>query len=279
VNRGVQVCVSCKVEKNINEFSIRLDTGFHRGECRKCINKRTRGYVRYNKQKLMNLISRLLIRLDILKQGTMICYKCGNERPINLFKSKNRVCKRCREGNKHQWYEENKDRLKIKGKEYAERNKEKKKKYHKKYYLKNKSKLIKYIGEYTKKRRKQDINYKILDSLRCRIYGALKGERKSESTKRLLGCSLDYFKKYFASLFTDEMTWDKFLHGEIHIDHIKPCDQFDLTDIEQQRQCFNYKNIQPLWKTTRIINGQEYIGNLNKGKKILYKENLDEKVK
>jgi hypothetical protein len=44
------------------------------------------------------------------------------------------------------------------------------------------------------------------------------------------------------------MTWLN--HGQIwEIDHIKPCSSFDLTDLEQQKQCFHYTNLQPLFKT------------------------------
>ena len=40
--------------------------------------------------------------------------------------------------------------------------------------------------------------------------------------------------------------------GEWHIDHIKPCAAFDLTDPKQQKECFNYKNLQPLWAQDNI---------------------------
>ena len=39
--------------------------------------------------------------------------------------------------------------------------------------------------------------------------------------------------------------WDNY--GEWHIDHIKPCAKFDLTKLEDQKKCFNYTNLQPLW--------------------------------
>lgn len=42
------------------------------------------------------------------------------------------------------------------------------------------------------------------------------------------------------------MTWDNL--GEWQIDHRKPCVSFDLTDPEQQRACFHYSNLQPLWE-------------------------------
>ena len=37
-----------------------------------------------------------------------------------------------------------------------------------------------------------------------------------------------------------------------HIDHIKPCASFDLSDPKQQLKCFNYKNLQPLWAEENI---------------------------
>ncbi len=33
-----------------------------------------------------------------------------------------------------------------------------------------------------------------------------------------------------------------------HIDHIRPCSSFDLSDPKQQEECFHYTNLQPLWK-------------------------------
>lgn len=52
--------------------------------------------------------------------------------------------------------------------------------------------------------------------------------------------------------------------------HIKPCFSYDLTDSKQQQECFNYKNLQPLFKTTKIAKSlgyENYIGNRDKSKK------------
>lgn len=47
-----------------------------------------------------------------------------------------------------------------------------------------------------------------------------------------------------------------------HVDHIIPCSSFDLTDIKQQKICFHYTNLQPLWA----------IDNLKKSNKISLNE-------
>jgi hypothetical protein len=62
------------------------------------------------------------------------------------------------------------------------------------------------------------------------------------------------------------MTWDN--HGDVwEIDHIIGCINFDLTDIEQQKKCFHYTNLQPLFKTSGIAKKFGYtneIGNRDK---------------
>jgi len=69
--------------------------------------------------------------------------------------------------------------------------------------------------------------------------------------------------------FKLEMTWEN--HGILwEIDHIKACSNFDLTKLEEQKQCFHYTNLQPLFKTTEIAEQHGYtneIGNRNKGNK------------
>jgi hypothetical protein len=48
----------------------------------------------------------------------------------------------------------------------------------------------------------------------------------------------------FENQFQEWMSWDN--HGEWHIDHIRPCASFDLTDPKQLKECFHYTNLQPL---------------------------------
>lgn len=145
-----------------------------------------------------------------------------------------------------QWYTENKEHCKLKSKQWDKNNKDRKNKRQRERY-------------------KNDTNFKLLLNLRGRFNQALKTNTKRSSILTLLGCSIEEYKLYIESQFKPEMTWEN--HGEIwEIDHIIPCDSYDLTNTEQQKQCFHYTNTQPLFKTTSIAESFGYgeIGNRDK---------------
>jgi len=102
-----------------------------------------------------------------------------------------------------------------------------------------------------------NINLRLSSCLRKRIHSVLKGKSKSSSTMDLIGCSIDYLKIHLEKLFQEGMTWENYGRGyknkkEWHIDHIIPCAKFDLTKPEEQRKCFHYSNLQPLWAIDNI---------------------------
>ena len=126
-----------------------------------------------------------------------------------------------------------------------------------------------YMNQYMKNRYNNDLEFKIKSNIRTRFYHSLKGTTKKSSVLFLLGCEIDFFIKYISEKFLPEMTWEN--HGEIwEIDHILPCASFDLTLLEDQKKCFHYTNMQPLFATTEIAESLGYVdqmGNKNKGKK------------
>jgi len=79
---------------------------------------------------------------------------------------------------------------------------------------------------------------------------AIKGGQKCKKTMEILGCSLSFLKDYLESKFQSGMTWENY--GKWHIDHIRPCASFDLSDPKQQRICFHYTNLQPLWAEDNV---------------------------
>ena len=126
---------------------------------------------------------------------------------------------------------------------WRESHKEYMKAYRKEYRKNNKDKIRNAYNQ----RIKTDINFRLRQNLCKRIQRAVAKDERTQHTMDLLGCSIDEFKQYLESKFAEGMNWSNYGKNGWVIDHIIPCASFDLTDIEQQKKCFNYKNLQPLW--------------------------------
>lgn len=70
---------------------------------------------------------------------------------------------------------------------------------------------------------------------------------KNNATLQYIGCSLEFLKKWFEFNFDDNMSWEN--RGIYwHIDHIRPCDSYDLTEQKEIYNCYHWKNLRPLEK-------------------------------
>ena len=190
------------------------------------------------------------------------------------MKKQEYTCKRCdcirskkyREENREKvaeqakrYYEKNKEERNRKCREYHEANKEEIKQKRKEYYEENKEEIIKKTWEYKKKRLMEDPLFKLIECLRSRILTAIKSQAGEKAAKsiELLGCSIKHVRDHLESQFTEGMTWEN--QGEWHIDHIRPCASFNLEDPEDQRKCFHWTNLQPLWAQDNIRKGAKIV--------------------
>ena len=135
-----------------------------------------------------------------------------------------------------------------------EENRLKKKKYKHQWDKINRTRINAYNREYENKRRKVDVNFKLRKNLRSRLNEVLRSKvKKSASTMELVGCSISYLRFHLEKKFEDGMNWDNY--GVWHLDHIIPCARFDLSDPEQQKICFHYTNLQPIWGEHNVRKG------------------------
>jgi len=107
--------------------------------------------------------------------------------------------------------------------------------------------------EYVRNKRHTDINYKVLANLRNRLKHVMTGYLKADKTLQLLGCTVEQLRAHLEARFTSGMSWSNY--GEWHIDHIKPCSSYDMSDPVQQAACFHYTNLQPLWAIDNLKKG------------------------
>lgn len=158
--------------------------------------------------------------------------------------------------------------------------------YDRQYRIKNRDRMLKRQKQYRishpeknwrllypdrykalKKRTYQKIkltpHLKMMYSLRNRIYKLIKRNKgiKKCKTNELLGCTVWELRSHLEALFTNGMSWSNYGINGWHIDHIIPCISFDLTKEEDQKKCFHYTNLQPLWA----------LDNMKKGTKIITK--------
>lgn len=88
----------------------------------------------------------------------------------------------------------------------------------------------------------------------ARIWKAMKRQSvNARGSFSLVGCTADQLRDHIASMFQAGMTFENY--GEWHVDHIKPCASFDLSDPKQMAECFNWRNLQPLWAKENLSKG------------------------
>lgn len=117
-------------------------------------------------------------------------------------------------------------------------------------------------NEMAKKKYRTNMGFRLRIVVASRILAALRSKKnpKSATTEALLGCSIAFFRDYIASQFTDGMSWENHATTGWHIDHRIPCSAFDLSDPEQQRKCFHYTNLQPMWAKQNVLKSGKHPG-------------------
>lgn len=156
-------------------------------------------------------------------------------------------CLKCQKERRRLYYLNNKEHeLKI-NKLWKENNVERAKQVYKNWIKNNPEKKNSNQRKYRKNRKERDPMFRVLSNLRTRIHTVLTAKHivKEATTKKLTGCTLEYLKNYLEKKFKDGMSWDNY--GQWHIDHIRPCASFNLLDPIEQKICFHYTNLQPLW--------------------------------
>ncbi len=245
-----KVCSKCKEEKDIDKYSKdKTKKDRHQGRCKQCKGVYNKSWIENNPEKA-----------KAGKKAWSDSHREEIKEKNKAFYKKNREREKARQ---KAYKENNPEKVKATQKVFRGSHQERIKAYRKVFYRKNREEVIAGVTEYRennpekvkvwkKTYRENNLNARIADGMRARVWKVLKGVAKSASILELLGCSIEYLKEHLESQFQDGMTWENYGFTSWHMDHIIPCASFDLTDKEQQRQCFHYSNLQPLWATDNL---------------------------
>jgi hypothetical protein len=229
------------------------------------------------------------------------CTKCGEEKPatpefFHAYKrssdGRRSVCKVCRAkdnadrneeitAKKREYYAQNKDRLLAEHREYYARTVEKQRAWAIERHWKNRDRNLKRMQAnwdenrdiLNEKRRPgarerfhalygNDLAFTLTRRVGALVRRTLRFNKKKDGKmKDILGFTVDELRQHIESQFTEGMSWDKFLSGEIHLDHKTPINFFKPQSVDDPafKACWALSNLQPLWARD----------NLSKGYKIL----------
>lgn len=131
-------------------------------------------------------------------------------------------------------------------------------KQQRKDYIQQNRKHVRRVWRAYNERVKNDPQKIVARRCRDRLRFVLKAHSvlKENHSQDLCGCTWQDLVEHIEHQFKDGMTWSNY--GDWHIDHIKPCASFDLTDEIQLQQCFHFSNLQPLWASENCSKGAKY---------------------
>jgi hypothetical protein len=246
----VKTCVDCGVVKPCNEFWNLQD------HCKRCSAKRAkRKYCLNNPEK---------------RKKSCAKFRRANRDDLRI---KGRTYSRNHKQESRDYYEGNKEEIKAKRKEYAVSNPKKIKERGRKYYSENKEMLDlknrlwresnpeKHRLMVNRANQKKRSTQKGLLSGRmsCNVRQSLKGNKKGRHWEDLVGYTLTKLIKRLKRTLPPGYTWQDYIDGKLHLDHIIPISVFNFTDSNQIdfKKCWALKNLQLLPASENISKGNK----------------------
>lgn len=261
--RGWKMCSGCNKQKELSCFYLENAENNKQRYVTFCYECKYRG------KKSQNFLQKKYITKD--DQIYKHCSKCNIYKLLDEFHNNKNKYKKVSKYNKaiyckicaNIWYKERYQRQREQRIEkQREYNKTKQCKTNRQNRWRNNPEVRERAYQWYRNRKKNNPGFKLACNLRSRIWDALNGKCKSAKTMELLGCTIDEFVKYIESKWEKDMSWQNYGNKENQwsIDHIKPCAMFDFTNEEEQKQCFHYSNMQPMWSKENYLKNSFYNG-------------------
>jgi len=255
-----KLCKRCNTEKSLNEF--RMKGKYCSSDCRECERDYQRDYRENNPEKV--------------KAKAKKHYEHNKEKLLSDSREyrKNNPEKR-REATKKSYYkniEENRKKGRIKAKKWRDANREKylasKKRtykkhreqyiaYSKEWGLQNKDKIKQYkIDEY--QRNKIKLQFRLNGLMSGRMRDSLKAGSNSKNGRHwedLVPYNVQQLKEHLKFTMPEGYTWDDYMNGELHIDHIIPISVFNFSSPEHIdfKRCWALDNLQLLLAKENLV--------------------------
>jgi hypothetical protein len=233
------------------------------------------------------------------------CNKCGQEKSLEMFswgrkdKKRRGECRACVSEYTKAWVSNNRERKRNINKSWVKNNPEKCKAKQKRHWEKHKNeirekdKLIKreFRAKFPEKnreiqnrhyqKRKQNPQKVLQRRIGNLVRDSLEIGKEGKSWKEFVDFSLADLILHLESQFTDGMSWEIFLTGEIHIDHYFPTNLFKFKSVldYEFKLCWSLKNLRPVWKIDNLSKGDSLPGDGRSARELTEQERAEYLVK
>lgn len=122
------------------------------------------------------------------------------------------------------------------------------------YYRANRQRKNRQRNEQLKRQRRRDPGARIRMQLRSRLSTLVRqgGEKAFSISKEVMLYSAEELRQHLERLFLPKMSWSNYGRKGWHVDHIIPCDNFNLSVLAEARECFALHNLRPLWAADNL---------------------------
>ena len=297
-------CIDCGETKPRSEFQKRSKSpdGIH-CYCRECLSKRQKVY----HHKKMMREPWYAEAFDRKQRGVRQCTTCKEEKPATseFFHARKgspdgckEVCRICRAADhaahsaermaaRKPHYLKNRDRLTAESRAYYRKNQEAQQRAGRERHHRNRSGRLAQMRAYraenldeinARRRPKSkeafhsrygvDLKFTLKHRVGALLRVSLRKGRKSRRMSEILGYTTDELRTHLEQQFIDAMSWDNFMRGEIHIDHIRPVSSFNITSdsCEDFKTCWALSNLRPMWAKENLSKGAKSVEEYEKAR-------------
>lgn len=122
---------------------------------------------------------------------------------------------------------------------------------------KYRKKIQSVVNERERIKSRIDPSFQLTRRMRCLMWAGLRKNKGGHKWEDLAGYSVDALRRHIEKQFKGGMNWERFLAGEIHIDHRIPVAAFNFSSPEDLdfKRCWALKNLQPMWARENISKG------------------------
>lgn len=236
-------CRTCKEIKELDFFTKnKLSKGGYKPDCKSCIAKASKEKYAANPEARREYEAKW--RAENVDKCTAKTYKWREKNPEQFSEYRKK------------YYQQNKERISEQQKIIYANHKDFYRERNRKYHKDNHTSLMQ------KRKERMDASplLQFKERIRCLIKNSfyrLK-HNKARKTNEILGADWETVKAHFISQFKDGMTWEAFIAGEIHVDHIQPL--ASATSEEELIALCHYTNLQPLWCLDNLSKGAIFDG-------------------